>query len=174
MAGDLKRQLRDIVREDDGSVSYTGQLYRMGGDAADVKRLRTQLTWMLPVIAAVAAGSGLIDAAGASNSVYVILPYIGEVAAAFVLIWNMARLIHAGDAVRDYVLESAVPRASGAVNILIFFAAAGCTMSCLWLARNGTGGRLAASISYPLLKAVSAACAVCYSKLLRSVNWETR
>ena len=92
MQHDLKRKFRDIKQEADGSFSFDGKTYCLADGDAGVKSTRLRLTGGIVLLAACVIGSGCIDAAGASDAAYVILPFIGEVSALFVLCWNMAKL----------------------------------------------------------------------------------
>ena len=103
--------LNDYQKTAGGDYVYTGRVYTLG----DAKRYRRKLSALSFGAAAVTVGSGCINAAGLSNTFYVILPYIGEVAAVFVLCWQTVKLLAAGREVKAYVrdtLEKYLPPAA--------------------------------------------------------------
>ena len=165
----LKNKLKDIVETEDGSLVYTGQMKKIAGDGG---RIRLFLALGLIALAAVVIGSGCIDAAGATNSFYVILPFIGEVCAMFVLCWQTVKLIAGREGVRQYVYDSAVKAIPGACRILTVFALFGLAASGYYLFRNGLG-QSAKSIAYLVLKVLSAAGAERYGRAFRGLDWET-
>ena len=181
MQHDLKRKFRDIKQDAEGNFSFTGSVYRLAGDNAEVKSAQLRLTGGIVLLAACVIGSGCIDAAGASDAFYVILPFIGEVSALFVLCWNMAKLIPGifardgadrGFGVRDYVFEKVGGRISGACTLLAVFATMGLVLSIVYITKNGTGNEAAKSICYMLLK-ISAACiSLWYRRQFAALIWE--
>ena len=115
MIGKSKRdQLREIRQYEDGSLAYTGRYYRLSGTEEEKRALRLRLAAAALFLTASVIGSGCIDAAGATGAFYVILPYIGEVSALFVLLWNLIRLTGQRGRIRSYVYSSVSGRILGA------------------------------------------------------------
>lgn len=163
-----KARLRDISEDLHGNMVYTGESYRLGsrGPAG-----RFALISCLVLLIAVVIGSGCLDAKNAMGAFYVILPYIGEVSALFVLAWNSLKLLGNGQ-VRKYVLEESPGRAGGACRMLTIFAAAGLALSAVYIARNGMGEDTAAGTAYLVLKAAAAVIAEVYRRLINKAEWE--
>ena len=164
-----KDRLRDIVQTEDGDLIYTGQMLRIAGDG---KKARLFLTLGLLGLAAAVIGSGCIDAAGATNSFYVILPFLGEVSALFALCWQAVRIIAGRDGVRKYVHETASRVIPGACRVLTVFALFGLAASVYYLFCNGLG-QSAKSVAYLVLKILAAAGADRYGRAYRGLDWET-
>ena len=169
MASSKRRKyLEDVKQREDGTLEYTGRTYRIGGDAG---RARIRLAAGALVIGALIIFSGCIDAAGANNAFYVIIPYIGEVSCLFVLCWNLVRTLAGRDAVREYVLEQARERIPAVCKIMVAFAGLGFLFSVWYLIRNGFGESTAKSVTYPLCKALTTSLAAWYDGTFRRTEW---
>ena len=165
----LNAKYRDIREDEGGNLVYAGDSFRMAGDA---NRRRLTLIALLVLEFAVVVGSGCIDAAGATNAFYVILPYIGEVSALFALCWTSVKLLAGGDAVRKYVLDNARTKIPGEARILTVFALLGLLLSALYLMRNSAGGELFKSVLYLVLKAAAAVTAETYRRTFADIRWD--
>ena len=171
MASYRKKPYLKEIREEDGRLVYTGDVFRMVRRDGKTGAGRFLAAGVLPAAAFVIL-SGCLDTAGAADAFYVILPYIGEVCALFALVWNLLKLVMEKGKVRAFVRETVQGRIPGAAKLLALFAAAGCVMSAVYLFRNGLGGEAVKSIAYPALKVMTCAAALYYDKLFRSVIWE--
>ena len=170
--GKAKRRnemLRDIQLEDGKKAVYTGEIFRMAGD---YRSLRLRLAAGLAALIAVVIASGCIDAAGTTNTFYVILPYIGEVSALFALCWNVIKIISGSDGVRKYVYDSASRSIPGACRVLTVFALFGLLASGVYLIANGFGGKSVKSIIYLVLKILAAFASEFYCRYYRGIKWE--
>lgn len=164
-----KEKLKDIYQDAQGNPVYTGELFRISGDQ---RHSRTMLVIMLILLAAAVIGSGCIDAAGANNSFYVILPYIGEVSSLFALSWNAVKVISGADSLRKYVFEKTEMWIPGACRMLTVFAAAGLIMSVVYIVRTG-GAPDMKTVMYPALKLAAAVLSELYRKLYCGLEWES-
>ena len=105
--------LKDIVRNENGDLVYTGDVYRIspgreisshesgsvssagtrtGAEAereAGPGRIYLQLIIRSLIPGVLSIASGCIGGAGSSHAFYVILPYIGEISALFAMYWSM-------------------------------------------------------------------------------------
>ena len=161
--------LNDYQKTAGGDYVYTGRVYVLSGDG---KRYRRTLAALSFCAAAVTVGSGCVNAAGMSNTFYVILPYIGEAAAVFVLCWNTVRLLAAGKEVKAYVrdaLEKYLPPAALGLTV---FAAAGLIASPVFMILNGTEGKPLQCALYLTLKAVSLVLGLLTRRHIKAMRWE--
>ncbi len=163
-----KERIKDITRDAEGNLVYTGETFRIEENG---ERVRTGLIVWLVILGALVIGSGCIDAAGANSSVLVIMPFIGEVAALFAFAWNAVKVIYGRDAVRKYILDTAKERIPGALRILTIFAGFGMVMSAVYLIRHGTGGEPFKSLLYPAIKVLTAISSEYYKKMFEGINW---
>ena len=171
-----EERLRDIKQDESGNMTYTGELWRIADSAGPGSALRQRMLLIagLAAITLIVLGSGCIDAKNAMGAFYVVLPYIGEVSALFGLVWSAIKLVWTGDSIRTYVLEHARSRIPVACRILTIFAAAGCTLSMIYLILNGVGETPSDSLAYILLKFAAAVLAEWYRRLFLSTEWETK
>ena len=121
MKNPLKKEYLNLYKQKaDGGYEFTGTYYRYEGENF-VKRA-VLLGILLAAIGALIIASGCLSAAGMRNSFYVILPYIGEVSAFFVLAWNSFKLLSKGERVKEYVFKSAYARLPRAAVVLAVLA----------------------------------------------------
>lgn len=159
--------LNDYKKNAAGEYVYTGRVYALG----DGKRYRTVLSALCFGAMCVAVGSGCINAAGLSNTFYVILPFIGEVTGAFALCYNTVRLLAAGKQVKAYVRTALEKYLPPAVWILIVSAAAGLVASPVFLILNGTEGKPFLCGLYLFLKAVNVVLGLFARRHIKALSW---
>lgn len=161
--------LNDYKKTAGGEYVYTGSVYILAGDGKRFRRLLAALSFSA---AAAVVGSGCVNAAGLSNTFYVILPYIGEVAGAFVLCYNVVRLLAAGKEVKAYVrtaLEKYLPPAALA---LMIFPAISLIGSAVFMILNGPEGKPLLCALYLIAKAVILTLGFFTRRHIRSMAWE--
>ncbi len=159
--------LNDYKKTAGGEYVYTGSVYTL----SDGKRYRRGLAALSFGAAAVAVGSGCINAAGLSNTFYVILPYIGEIAAVFVLCWNTVRLLTAGQPVKAHVRDALEKYLPPAALALIVCSAAGLIASPVFLILNGTEGKPFLCGLYLFLKAVNVVLGLFAGRHVKALSW---
>lgn len=160
--------LNDYKKTADGTYVYTGAVYTLAGDS---KRYRTVLSALCFGAAAVVVGSGCINAAGLSNTFYVILPYIGEVTGAFALCYNTVRLLAAGKQVKAYVRTALEKYLPPSVWILIVSAAVSLIASPVFMILNGTEGKPFLCGLYLFLKAVNVVLGLFARRHIKTLSW---
>ena len=164
-----KDYLKDIERTDTGDLVYTGDVYRAEGEGLTAYRR------FLPAVLAAAAlfvGSGSINAAGASDAFYVILPYIGEALCLFIACWHIYKLLSEKGKVRAFVYEKATKRIPGTLTALGVMAFIGCAASAVYLIRNGLGENAAKSLAYPVIKILTGLAALYGRNAFNRIVWK--
>ena len=164
-----KDYLKDIERTDQGDLVYTGDIYRPEGEGLSAYG---RFIPSLLAAAALFVGSGSINAAGASDAFYVILPYIGEALCLFIACWNVYKLLSEKGRVRAFVYEKATKRIPGLLTVLSATALIGCAASAVYLIRNGMGENAAKSIAYPVIKILTALAAFYGQSAFRKIVWK--
>ena len=160
-----QKKILQTIQEKDGSYQYTGEAFRLKTPLTKLI-ICCALTFLLVII------SGTLDTAAAFGAFYVILPYVGEVSALFMLVWNAVRLFYHRENMRGYVLDHIRSRIPGAATVLCICALLGLALSLFYLFRYGTGGRLTASILYLFCKGAAALLALECRKAFRNLEWE--
>ena len=160
-----RKKILQNIQEKDGTYQYTGESFRLKTSMTTLV-ICCILTFLLVVI------SGTLDTAAAFGAFYVILPYVGEVSALFMLVWNSVRLFYNKDNMRGYILDHVRSRIPGAATVLSLCAMLGMVCSMFYLFRYGSGGRLTASILYLICKGAAAFLAMGCRKAFRNLEWE--
>lgn len=164
---DLRKKFDQLGQDEQGNYIYTGSLYAV----SDRGKLAAAAAVML-LLAASVIGSGCIDAEVAHGSFYVIIPYIGEVSALFVLLWNMVKLLAAPGGVRSYVLDKAGENVPAASRVLSAFASAGLVLSIIYIVRSGTGEMPVQTVLYPALKLADLLLSMRMDTMFRKLDWQ--
>ncbi len=167
-----RKKILQTIREEDGTYRFTGDYYRLCQEEASGRSRMAGPVILYLLTAAPVIISGCVDASVAYAAFYVILPFVGEVSALFVLTWNFVKLVFQSQKVRSYVLDQAESRIPGAALVLSGFALAGLLLSLAFLFRYGTGGKTAASILYPVCKGLAALLALGFRKSFLGLQWE--
>ena len=160
--------LNDYKKNAAGGYVYTGRVYALG----DGKRYRAALSALSFGAMCVAVGSGCINAAGLSNTFYVILPYIGEVTGAFALCYNAVRLLNAGEQLKAHVRTALEKYLPPSVWILIVSAAVSLVASPVFLILNGTEGKPFLCALYLVLKAAALTLGILIRRQIKAMRWE--
>ena len=160
-----RKKILQNIREKDGTYQYTGESFRLKTPITTLVICCIQ-TFLLVVI------SGTLDTAAAFGAFYVILPYVGEVSALFMLVWNSVRLFYNRDNMRGYILDHVRSRIPGAATVLSLCAMLGMVCSMFYLFRYGSGGRLTASILYLICKGLTVLFALGCRETFRKLDWE--
>ena len=171
MAGKRKKILQTI-REQDGTYQYVGDHYRVREEEGTGGKQLIKLLVFFLLTMAVVIFSGCFSAAGNSEAFYVILPYVGEVSALFMLGWNIVRLFANRSKMRSYVLDLIRSRIPGASTVLCGFALLGLIMAAVFLMKNGSGGKTAESALYLFCKALAGLLALGCRKAFTGLEWE--
>ena len=159
--------LNDYKKNASGEYVYTGRIYALG----DAKKYRLTLSALTFGAAAAAVGSGCINAAGLSNTFYVILPYVGEIAAAFVLCWQTVKLLAAGRQVKAYVRDSMEKYLPPAALAMTVFPAISLICSALFMILNGTEGKPVQCAVYLAAKAVIFVLGFFTRRHVKALSW---
>lgn len=157
-----------------GEYVYDGEHYTYLNKGKTRARVMTELWTLAAACAAAAVASGCISANGAGNCVYVLIPYVLEVAFAGSFVWGLARLTSGGEPLRGYIYEATVPKMPGRAAACAVAAGLGFLGEGVYLLLHGFGGKTSASIAYLALKLVCAGLALLLRRLLRGLEWQKK
>ena len=169
--GGRRAHLNDFHVNLAGDYVYTGAHYSYVTRPQPRPAQRELLGLSVAVMLAVVAG-GCSDAPAMLNCWYVILPYICEAAAAVSVIWAVLRLRKAEEPIREYIYKKERAGAAPPSHALHDLRGLGFVTMVLYLAMNGSGGRVASVIAYLALKALVAGGAWLLWRYMLTLKWE--
>ncbi len=171
--GKTKRRqyLNDFTQTVGGEYVYTGGFLRPAAEPERWAKWRRRLSALAAAAAAFVLGAGLLPAAGSAGCAYVALPFLALILCSFVKAWKTARLLLAGQAVREYVYEKTVAGLPGWIVAEAVSAAAVLAGECVYLLVRGFEGREAASIGFLVLTALVAAADLLTLRHFRKMSW---
>ncbi len=170
--GGRRAHLNDFHVNLAGDYVYTGAHYSYVDQGRSRDRVQRELLGLsVAVMLAVVAG-GCSDAPAMLNCWYVILPYICEAAAAVSVIWAVLRLRKAEEPIREYIYKKSVQALPHRAMLCMIFAGLGFVTMVLYLAMNGSGGRVASVIAYLALKALVAGGTWLLWRYMLTLKWE--
>lgn len=167
-----RKKILQTIREKDGTYQYTGESFHLIIKEEQKVSPLSRLTIFCILAFLVVVFSGTLDTKAAFGAFYVIIPYVGEVSALFMLVWNFISLVYNKDNMRSYVLDHIRSRIPGAAIVLSICALLGLAFSLFYLFRFGTEGRMTASILYLICKGLAALLALECRKAFRNLEWE--
>lgn len=163
--------LNDYKKDQSGKYVYCGNQYSYADEETKKNKIRAFIVFDTLLFCTV-IGSGCINAAGMNNSFYVIIPYIGEVAALFMLVWNSVKILKEGGKIKEHNLISAEKYVPFAALMIMIFACIGLICSVVFVALNGFEGGKLKCIGYMILKITAFIFAFCYKKVFDSTSWQ--
>ena len=167
-----RKSILQTIQETEDGYRYTGESFRIMRKEDQRGGPLGKLMVFCILTALTVIFSGSIDTRAAFGAFYVILPYVGEVSALFMMVWNLVRLVYNRDNLRAYVLDHIRSRIPGAATALCLCALVGLAFSLLYLFRNGSGGQPAAGILYLVCKGLAAVLALGCRKAFLDLKWE--
>ena len=105
--------LESFQKNQEGNYEYKGELYVWQGTGQDRRRELARLWGLCIALLGSLAGAGSVDAPGAINCAYVILPYVINLIAGISVCWGLCRLSAGGNPVRAYVWKASVEQIPG-------------------------------------------------------------
>ncbi len=159
--------LDDFKKNGNGQYEYTGRIYGL----TDYKNMGLKLAVLCFLCLSSVIGSGFVNAAGLSNTFYVIIPYISEVICLFSLCWNLARLLWARGVFREYVykpVKRGIPTSALALSI---FSGIGLICSIIFILINGFENKKNWCIIYFTLKITDLVFGVLIYKFFPKLEW---
>ena len=167
-----RKKILQNIQEKDGTYQYTGESFRLVAEGEQRVSPLKKLTIFCILTFLVVVFSGTLDTKAAFGAFYVILPYVGEVSALFMLVWNSVRLFYNKESMRGYVLDHIRSRIPGAATALSICALLSMACSLYYLIRYGSGGQLTAGILYLFCQGAAALSALACRNAFRNLKWE--
>lgn len=167
-----RSHLDDFHRNAAGDYVYEGAHYVCAaGDAARGRLLRR--LWALgTLMAAATVAVGCVDAPGLDGCVWLLLPYVAEVAAVGSVVWALCRLSAGGARLRAYVYRASIKALPGRTIAAAVTAALGLCAEILYWILVGAGEKLPAAVVVCANQAITFVAALVLRRLVRRSAWE--
>lgn len=166
-----KAYLDDFQKDENGNYVYKGNLYQLQGDK---RELRRKLIWLWILCAGMLAAiiaAGCVEAPGAVNCVYVLLPYTINFIAGISVCWGLYRLTAGGNPMRVYNYKASVEQIPARVICTGAGSGAALIGELIFVCRNGLDGKTAGFVLFLLLEAAVLAAAALTWRCLKKMKW---
>ena len=164
--------LNDFTTNLQGDYVYQGSHFHYTGETPWERQFRR--LWLLTLAMAIGlVGGGLLPAAGMNGVLYVVVPYLASVIAGASVVWAMAKHRRAGK-LRSYVYEASIRKLPARGKVTAVFAVLAAAGEGLYLLRNGSGGKTAATLGYLALTLLAAFAAWHLAGESAATAWEER
>ena len=163
--------LNQYKLDDSGKYIYQGKYLSLNASPSEIKSVYLKFWIFSALISAAVIASGCINAAGMSNTFYVILPYIAEVAMLFLYLLNGIKLFSQGYKVKEYQYKTCFPRLSPFSMGIAIAAAIGFICSVIFIILNGFEGQTVKCIIYLVFKLIVFCSAFYNSRFIGSLKW---
>ncbi len=167
-----RSHLDDFHRNAAGEYVYEGAHYVCTAGAAARGRLVRRLWALGALMAAATVAVGCVDAPGLDGCVWLLLPYVAEVAAVGSVVWALCRLSAGGARLRAYVYRASIKALPGRAIASAVTAAIGLCAEALFLVLNGAGERLPAAVVVFANQAIITAAALVLRRAVQRTAWE--
>lgn len=166
-----RSHLNDFHRNAAGEYVYEGSHY-VCADGAGAQRRLTRRLWALgALMAAATIAVGCVDAPGLDGCVWLLLPFIAEIAAVGSVVWALCRLSAGGARLRAYVYRASVRALPGRAVAATVTAVLGLCAEAVYLILNGAGEQLPAAAVVLANQAITTAAALFLRRAVRRATW---
>ncbi|MBQ8856512.1 MAG: hypothetical protein IJ024_00055 [Lachnospiraceae bacterium] len=167
-----KAYLNDFHKNEKGDYEYQGILYEWKGEEGTLCREMILLVGIGVVMLAALILAGCVDAPGAINCFYVVLPYTVSFIAGISMVWGMWRLLEGGNPLREYVYKASVEQIPIRAIFTIIGAGAAIVGEIVYLIGHGFQGKSVKSMEFLLLESVVFVLAVILRKRVMVMPWK--
>lgn len=164
--------LESFQKNQEGNYEYKGELYAWQGTGQDRRRELARLWGLCIALLGSLAGAGSVDAPGAINCAYVILPYVINLIAGISVCWGLCRLSAGGNPVRAYVWKASVEQIPGRAAFACICGGASLAGELIFVVRNGLEGKTGGFAVFLLLECLVCASSFGMYQRVKKLNWE--
>lgn len=171
--GGRRAHLNDYHMDLAGNYVYTGAHYAYVDQGRPLERVKRELLLLsISLLTGVVAG-GCSDTPAMLNCWYVILPYLGEAAAAVSVLWALVRMRKEKDPFREYVYKATAKALPHRAMLCMIFAGLGFVNMVLYLVDQGSFGGKGTSVAiYLVVKLLVAGAAWLTWRYALTLRWE--
>lgn len=166
--------LNDFQKDEEGRYVYQGELYEWKGEAGALRRELVLLWGICIAMLALLLASGCIDAPGAMNCAYVVLPITAGFLFGISAGWGLWRLSSGGNPLRAYVYEQSAGKIPGRLIGTMLGAGTAIAGEIIFLFRNGFEEKQQEAIFFLILEGTAFVLALFFRQRIIKMTWEKR
>ncbi len=164
--------LNDFQKDEKGQYVYQGTLYEWKGEKGTLHRELMVLWGLCIAMLASLLAAGCVDAPGAMNAAYVVLPFAVSLIFGISAGWGLWRLSLGGSPLRSYIYEQSAGRLPGRLAGTMLGAGLAAAGEIVFLFRNGLRGKLTESLLFMALEGLALAMAAVFRMRVKKMAWE--
>jgi len=158
-----------FVKNAAGEYIYSGKLYSLNGEGYGAFIAKLSVLSFLSLASCVVSGS--ITAPGMTNSFYVIIPFILEIAAEVSVCWAACRFIVNKKPLREYIYDSVIKTVPLRALLAAVCALAGIISETVFVILNGAGENVLWCVLYYILKIAVAVFMFLLRRYVKKTVW---
>lgn len=167
-----KAYLNDFKLNEKGEYAYEGILYEWTGEKEGYRRTLRALLGLGIIQLMVLVAAGCIEAPGAMDYFYVILPYMVSLVSGISVIWGIWQLMAGKMPLRAYIYKATVEKIPVRSLIVIISGAAAIVGELYYLLKNGSGGKISGVLTFLFLEGMAVFSSILVVKIIQKMPWQ--
>ncbi len=168
-----RRAYLDAFQKDEkGKYEYRGDFYIWQNEGTELRQELLRLWAACAVMMASLIAAGCVNAPGAVNCAYVLIPYTISFLVGISVCWGMHRLTAGGHPLRAYVYQASIRQIPGRAVCTATGAGAAIAGELVYVLRNGMEEKTAGFICFILLEGTALAAALSIRRRVCKMKWE--
>ena len=169
-----KAYLNDFHKNARGEYEYQGAVYEWKGEKGGLCK-ELILRWILCIsMLIVLIAAGCLDAPGATNRFYVVLPYTISFVFGISTVWGVWRLFSGGNPLRSYIYDASIAQIPLRCIGTMVCAGAAILGEVIYLFKNGFEGKTAGILGFLFLLVIALVLSGILRKRVQKMPWEKK
>ena len=164
--------LNDFQKDEKGQYVYQGVLYEWKGGEGTLHRELLVLWGLCIAMIGSLLAAACVDAPGAMNAAYVVLPLTVSLLFGISAGWGLWRLTSGGNPLRAYVYEQSAGRIPVRLAGTMLGAGAAIAGEMIFLFRNGFDGKQPYAFLFIVLEGLAFTLAMVFRQRISKMAWE--
>ncbi len=166
--------LNDFQKDEKGQYVYQGAFFEWKGEKGTLHR-ELLILWGVCIVMLVSLlAAACVDAPGAMNAVYVVLPLTVGLIFGISAGWGLLRLTFGGNPLRAYVYEQSAGRIPARLVGTMLGAGTSIAGEIIFLFRNGLDGKMPETVLFVVLEGLAVAAAAAFRQQIHKMTWEKK
>lgn len=170
-----RRAYLDAFQKDEnGKYEYRGDLYIWQNESTALRQELHRLWAVCAGMMAVLIAAGCVNAPGAVNCAYVLIPYTISFLVGISVCWGMYRLTAGGHPLRAYVYQASIAQIPGRAVCTAIGAGVSIVGELIYVFRNGVEEKTVGFICFLLLEGAALAAALTIRGRVCKMKWKKK